>query len=352
MKNTMLAAVYNGTSEIELIETEIPEIEPNEALLKVHAVGICGTDQRILRSGHRRIPVGVNRILGHELAGEITKVGSQVTWPKEGMRISTAPNMGCGHCELCIQGFTQLCRNYFSFGVVIDGAFAQFMRIPSAAIEQGNLAEIPDQMTYEEAAMVEPLSCTYRGLMAGRPKPGETILIIGVGAIGLMFVQLGKMLGTRIIVSSTNDDRSRLAREFGADFTFNPKEVDFHETVLSATEERGVDVTIVAAPSSQAQVSAIEVLAHHGRINFFGGLPEGNEITPVNANLVHYKELIITGTTGSTVKEFRTALSLVSSGKVDVASLITHRFPLEQVTEAFQSTQSRKGLKTIVLPNR
>jgi 2-desacetyl-2-hydroxyethyl bacteriochlorophyllide A dehydrogenase len=263
-----------------------------------------------------------------------------------------APNMGCGHCEVCIQGFTQLCQNYFSFGVVIDGGFAQYMKVPSATIRQGNLAEIPDHMSYEEAAMVEPLACTYRGLMACHPQPTETVLVVGVGAIGLMFVQLSKMLGTQVIVSSTNDQRNKMAQKFGADTILNPKKVDFKDTILANTGGRGVDVAIVAAPSSQAQSEAIEVLAHHGRINFFGGLPKGQEITPVNANLVHYKELTLTGTTGSSVEEYRTALALVGSGKIDVKSLISHRFPLGDIKEAFETARSRKGLKTIVLPNQ
>lgn len=347
----MLAGVFNGTPEIELVEREIPEIQPDEALLKVHAVGICGTDLRILRAGHRRIPEGEKRVLGHELSGQIAEVGSEVALTEPGMRISVAPNMGCGHCDLCIQGYTQLCDDYFSFGVVIDGGFAQFMRLPAATIEQGNLAEIPASVSYAEAALVEPLSCVYRGLMSCQPKAGETVLIIGVGAIGLMFVQLAKLFGSYVVVSSTNDTRSKVAKKFGADLTFNPRKEDFHEAVLSATGGEGVDVSIVAAPSSQAQTKAIEVMAHHGRVNFFGGLPEGKELTAVNSNLVHYKELTLTGTTGSTVQEYRTALSLVSSGNIDVKNLITHRFPLKRIDKAFETARSGEGLKTFVLPN-
>jgi len=351
MEKMMLAGAYNGTPDIELLTTEVPEIKSDEALLKIRAAGICGTDLRILGSGHARIPEGVKRILGHEFSGEIVKVGSDVSWPEVGTRICAAPNMGCGTCDLCIQGNTQLCKNYYSFGVVIDGAFAQYMKIPTGAIKQGNLSEIPENISYEEAAMVEPLSCALRGLMSTSPILGETILIIGVGAIGLMFVQLAKNQGLKLIVSSRNDQRSELARNFGADLTFNPTKEDFHETILAATGGRGVDIAIVAAPSSEAQRNAIEVLAHHGRINFFGGLPKGNEITSIDANLVHYKELTITGTTGSSVKQYRTALSLVENGMVKVDSLITHQFSINDAKEAIQSVRSKNGLKTIIVPN-
>lgn len=351
MVEMMLAGAYNGTPEIELLEMPVPEIKSDEALLKVRAVGICGTDLRILGSGHRRIPEGVKRVLGHEFSGEIVAVGSDVSWPRVGDRICAAPNMGCGICDLCIQGNTQLCPDYYSFGVVIDGAFAQYMRIPAGAIEQGNLALVPDNLSFQEAALVEPLSCALRGWMSCRPQVDETALIIGVGAIGLMFVQLARLQGLRVIVSSRNEERSALARGLGADLTLNPTKVDFREAVLSATGGRGVDVAIVAAPSGEAQRQAIEVLAHHGRINFFGGLPQGKNITPIDSNLIHYKELVITGTTGSSVKQYRTALSLVAAGKVEVASLITHRFKIEQVGEAIESVRAKQGLKTVIEPN-
>jgi L-iditol 2-dehydrogenase len=351
MEKKMLAGAYNGTPDIELLNTDIPDIKPDEALLKIKAAGICGTDLRILGSGHARIPEGVKRILGHEFSGEIVKVGSEVSWPEVGTRICAAPNMGCGICDLCVQGNTQLCKDYYSFGVVINGGFAQYMKIPAGAIEQGNLSEIPENITYEEAAMVEPLSCALRGLMSTNPKLGETILIIGVGAIGLMFVQLAKNQGLKVIVSSRNDQRSELARKFGADLTFNPTKEDFHETILAATDGLGVDIAIVAAPSSEAQKNAIEVLAHHGRINFFGGLPKGNSITPIDANRVHYKEFTITGTTGSSVKQYRTSLKLVENGLVKVDSLITHKFPIEEVKDAIESVRSKNGLKTILVPN-
>ena len=351
MEKTMIAGAYNGTPDIEVITRDIPEIKSDEALLKVHACGVCGTDLRILRSGHQRITKGTKRILGHELSGEIVKVGKDLSWPDIGLRVIASPNMGCGTCDLCLQGFTQLCSKYFSYGVGIDGAFAEFMRIPSAAFTQGNVSEIPGNLSYEEAAMIEPLSCVVRGLSACNPKLGETVLIIGVGAIGLMFVQLAKLQGTRVIVSSRNDQRSQLAKKFGADFTFNPQQDDFQQAVLAATDGRGVNVAIVAAPSKEAQAAAIEVLAHHGRINFFGGLPRDDEITHVNANLVHYKELNITGTTGSSILQFRTALSLVKNGMINVSDLITHRFPLKEIPLAIQSVRSKQGLKTMIQPN-
>ena len=348
----MKAAAYDGSPEIKLIEADMPQPGPKEALLKVHAAGICGTDLRILHSGHRRIPDGTMRILGHELSGEIAAVGSELDWPEVGMRASVAPNMGCGHCGECVQGSTQLCQNYFSFGVVIDGAFAEYMLLPQAAMDQGNLFEIPEGMSFEEAAVAEPLACAYHGYMACRPSPGERVLVVGVGPIGLMFVQLAKALGAgQVIVSSTNDARGRQAREYGADLSINPKKEDLEQAVLAATGGEGVDIAIVAAPSPEAQTQAVELLAYHGRLNFFGGLPVEHEMVPINANRVHYRELYLTGTTGSSVKEYRATMDLIARGRVDVASLISHRFPLSQAAEAVKFARSKQGLKTLILPH-
>jgi L-iditol 2-dehydrogenase len=352
MRQTMLAAFYDGSPKIKLEERPIPEISRDELLLEVKAVGICGTDLRILKSGHRRIRPGTKTILGHELSGVVHSVGENVEWLKPGMKICIAPNMGCGHCELCIQGFSNLCENYYSFGVVIDGGFAQFMRVPAGSIIQGNISFIPENLSFEEAALIEPLSCAYHGLSACKLQPSETVLVIGAGAIGLMFIQLAKALGAgRVLVSSHSDLRSAQAKQFGADFTFNPNEVDFKDTILNTTDGRGVDIAIIAAPSSEAQTKAIEVLAHHGRVVFFGGLPKDQEMVPLNSNLVHYKELFLTGTTGSTVKEFRTSLSLVANGTINVRDLATQCFPLREIEQAFEYAASKKGLKTIVLPN-
>jgi L-iditol 2-dehydrogenase len=225
------------------------------------------------------------------------------------------------------------------------------MLIPSATIQQGNISELSPDTSYEAAAMIEPLACVYRGLMSCRPEPGESALVIGVGPIGLMFVQLAKIAGLKVIVSSRNQERNQHALDFGADLVFNPKEVDFQEAVLSATGGKGVDIALVAAPSGEAQTAAIEVLNHHGRINFFGGLPKDQRMTPVDANLVHYKELTITGTTGSTIKQYRTVKELVESSRINVEGLITNRFPLNEVKAAFQAAKSKTGLKTMVFPN-
>jgi threonine dehydrogenase-like Zn-dependent dehydrogenase len=348
----MKTAVYDGTPTIKLTEQEIPRIGPKEALLKVHACGICATDLRILNFGHFRIPKGVRRVLGHELSGEIVEVGEQVSWPCIGMRVSLSPNIGCGHCDNCIQGNTHICADYLGFGVGIDGGFAEYMLIPEAAIRQGNVVELPDGISYEEAAVNEPLSCAYRGMMACQPKPNENVLIIGAGPIGLMHMRIAQMVGAgKVIISEINPQRVKEALAMGARYVVNPLEQDFSEYIQTLTRGKGIDVGIIAVGSAAAQKQCLEVMNYQGRVNFFGGLPKDAVMTTLNANLVHYRELVITGTTGQTVKQYRTVLGLVANHQIEIRDLISKKFSLADITEAIEYARSQQGLKTLIVPN-
>lgn len=347
----MLAAVYNGADRLQLVERPTPAIGPDEALLRVGACGVCGTDLRILASGHRRIPAGAERILGHELAGEIAAVGAQVRSLQPGQRVALAPNIGCGACDLCVRGFTQLCPDYTSFGVVIDGGFAEYMRIPAPAIAQGNVVPIADGLSDEEAALAEPLSCCFHGLTACRLAPGEDVLVFGAGPIGILHLLLARALGARRVIAA-DISPERLARVPAglADAQLDPGDPAFPGAVAALTDRKGVDVAIVAAPSAEAQAQAIGLMNVHGRVNFFGGLPASMAGPTLDSNRVHYRELTLTGTTGQTVAEYRTCLSLMASRRIDVRPLVTDRFGLRGIEAAISSARARGGLKTLVLP--
>ena len=145
----MKAAFYYGVGDIRVEECEKPVISDKEILIKVHASAICGTDLRIYKFGHFKIKEGQKRVLGHEVAGEIAEVGSAIKGYKVGMRVAIPPNVGCGHCSMCIHGFNQLCKDYEAFGISYDGGFQEYMRIPQEAIERGNIIEIPESLSYE-----------------------------------------------------------------------------------------------------------------------------------------------------------------------------------------------------------
>lgn len=347
----MLAAVYKGGDDLELVERPLPEIGSRDVLLKVGACAVCGTDRRILHSGHRGMEEGTERILGHELSGRIVETGSGVEQFQTGMRVAVAPNVGCGRCDLCVQGYTNLCENYRGLGVSLDGGFAETMVIPGAYVDQGNIEEIPDELSYGEAALNEPLSCCYHGLRACGLQAGERVLVVGAGPIGVMMVKLAKTLGAaKVVVAQRSQPRRDLAVELGADAAYDPQKMSVEEVVSRYAVGRGFDVAVIAAPSAEAQARAIGAMAKHGRVNFFGGLPKGREMSCLNANLIHYGELVITGTTGQTVSEYRTTMELLRREKIRLGDVITGEFSLRDIHAAFEYAESKRGLKAVVYP--
>lgn len=347
----MLAAVYHDVEDIRVEEVPRPTVGGEDALLRVRAASICGTDLRIHSFGHFKIPPGTSRILGHEFAGEVVEVGSMVKSLTSGMRVAIAPNIGCGVCEQCIQGRGHLCPDYDAFGITLDGAFSEYVLIPRQAIEQGNVVPVPEGVSFEEAALNEPFSCCYNGSRACRIAPGDSVLIVGAGPIGIMHLLLASLSGaSKVMISEMIEERLTGALEFGADLAVNPANVDLEATIEEVTDGRGVDVIIVAAPSPAAQEQALDLTAHQGRINFFGGLPQGGEFINFNSNRVHYKQLVVTGTTGSSNYQYRKSMEIVASRRVDLSSLISARFSLPEVAEAFSLAASKKAMKVLLTP--
>ena len=348
----MKAVICKGIGSLEVKEVPAPKVEPGGVLIRVMAASLCGTDLRILNFGHRKIPEGKERILGHEFSGIIEEIGPQAEGFRVGERVAVAPNIGCGACEQCVQGRANLCPQYEAFGISFEGAFAEWISIPAKAVFQGNIIELPETLSFEEAALTEPLSCVLNGLEACQIRYGDALLIFGAGPIGLMHLMLGRISGTRkVIVADIVEERLRLAKELGADAILNSRASDFKEKVLSETDGKGPDVIITACPVPEVQEIAIEIAAMEGRINFFGGLPQGRETIHCPSNLIHYKNLMVTGVTGGSNIQFRRALSLVASKRIDLRRLITHSFDIGRAKEAFEVAKKAEGLKVMVHPN-
>ena len=346
----MKAAYYYGIGDIRVEECEKPNISSKEMLIKVHASAICGTDLRIYKFGHFKISEGQKRVLGHEVAGEIVEIGSEVKGYNIGMRVAIPPNVGCGHCPLCIQGFNQLCSDYEAFGISYDGGFQEYMRIPQEAVDRGNVIQIPDELSYEEAAMVEPFSCTYNSYHALKTVPGETVVIIGAGPIGACHVMINKLAGAaKIIVADVSDIRLSEIKKFGVDITVNSATEDLKSIVAKETNGLGANVVITACSVPEVQEQALEIAAVHGRINFFGGMPKGCEIVPLNTNLIHYKELNALATTGSSISDYYEAMKIAASKKIPLKELQTAVFSIDDANEAFEYALSGKGMKALII---
>lgn len=345
----MKAAVYSGIGKIEYRKVPIPEINEREILLKVKAASICGTDLRIFNSGHFKIKEGQDIILGHEFSGIIWDVGSEVKGFKKGMRIGVAPNIGCGRCKYCRMGKTHLCNNYDAFGISLNGAFAEFVKIDEGAINQGNLIPIKDETDYDEIALAEPLSCCYNGYESVNTHPGDTVLIVGAGPIGTLHLQLSKLAGANIVmIADLSAKRLEMMKKYMPDLIIDSSRDNLFETVMDHTNGVGADVIITACPSPAVQKLSLKMAAKLGRISFFGGLPRGKDEVLLSTNTIHYNGLIVTGTTGASVSQYETSVGLIEDRKIDTKSIISKRFKIEQIKEAFDYARSGEGLKTLI----
>jgi L-iditol 2-dehydrogenase len=347
----MLALVYHAPEDIRVEEVPIPPIGPDEILLRVSAASICGTDLRIWHGGHRKYPPGTLRIPGHEVSGAIASVGANIQDFKVGQRVFVAPNMGCGHCRECITGNNNRCANYAALGVTMDGAFAEYMRVPAAAVLQGNVMPLADGLDVAAASLIEPLACVLRGQKALSIKPGDVVLVMGAGPIGIMHMLLARLSGaSKVLVSEMVEERLNQAKRLGADRVIQREKEDVRAVIDAESDGQGADVVIVAAPSHEGQESALGLAAIGGRINFFGGLPKDRPTINFDSNLVHYKELLVTATTACSTGDCRQAAAIINSGRIDLAPLITARFALKDALLAFQAAEDRHSLKVVVEP--
>ncbi len=347
----MLAVVYHGSDDLRVEEVPIPQIGPDEILLKVSAASICGTDLRIWHGGHRKYPPGILRIPGHEVSGEVASVGDNIQDLKAGQRVFVAPNMGCGRCRQCISGNNNRCANYAALGVTLDGAFAEFMRVPAVAVLQGNVMPLADSLGAEVAALIEPFACVLRGQRALSIQPGDVVLVMGAGPIGIMHMLLARLSGAnKVLVSELQEARLLQAKQLGADRVIDLAKEDIRFVVETESEGQGADAIIVAAPSHQGQESALNLAAIGGRINFFGGLPKDRPTINFDSNLVHYKELMVTATTACSTSDCHQAAAIVNSGRIDLSPLISARFALKDALAAFQAAEDRHSLKVVVKP--
>lgn len=346
----MKAVRLHGAKDLRVDEVKKPILGPDEFLLRVKAATICATDLRIYTYGDPRVKFP--RILGHEFAGDIEEVGKNLKEHlKVGMRVTVNPNMYCGRCKYCIAGRHELCESRYALGIDVDGAFAEYLKIPSEAFKTGGVCEVPENISYEEAALVEPLSACLHGQEFAQTKVGDIVVIIGAGPIGLMHATLSKAMGaSKVIVSEVDDKRLKEAANFGADHLINPLKEDLPSKINQITRGHGADVVIVAVGSPAAQQQALSIAAKGGRINFFAGLPAGKGSVPLDTNLIHYKEIFVFGTSSQSIGDFRKTLELVGSGVLKVKRFITHRFPLEEAIKAFEVTSSKAGLKACIHP--
>ena len=343
----MRAAVFYAPTDIRVEDRPIPTIDEKEILVKVKAAAICGTDLRIYK-GTKKIKTP--RIIGHEFAGLVEKIGEEIEEVKVGDRITVYPVISCGKCYACMMGRPNICVHRPTIGYEYDGGFAEYVKIPSNAVNTSSVIKLPDSISYEEAAITEPLAACLNGILRLKVKHGEHIWIAGAGPIGLMHVQLARLAGaTKIIVSEVNEFRAKKAQQLGADIVVNPLKEDVFQRIMNETGGKGADKIMIATGIPKLIEDSFKAARKGARIVIFAGSPEGSSIT-FDPNIIHYKEIELTGSSASTPFLHKKAVELVSSGRVDLKSLITHKLRLEDIVKGLEMKEMVEGLKTLVIP--
>jgi L-iditol 2-dehydrogenase len=340
----MQAALLYNKDDLRLEERPVPEVADGELLLRTASASVCGTDIRMLQNGHAFATPERPLIIGHEMSGTIAEVGSGVTGYRIGQRVCVAPNYNPVRTSLVERGEGHLDPGYRALGIHEHGAFAEFVRIPREAVEQGNVFPLPDEVSFAAAALVEPLACVYNAFEKARPGPGDVVLIIGAGPIGLMHAKLARMArAAKILLCDVNPQRLELARPFDQDLITVAG--DPGEDVARQSGGAGADVIITACPSAEMQARAIELAAVNGRVIFFGGLPKGRSLVPLDTNLIHYRQLVVTGTTRQSLRHFACMLELIATRQIQVDDLITSTHTLAGIHAAFANAALGRGLK-------
>ena len=341
----MKALVFHGIKDIRIEEVTKPKINQDEILVRVSYAGICGTDARIYNGTKKITPP---RIPGHELAGVIVEVGQGVKGYREGERVTVYPMLHCGECYVCKEGRTNICVNRKTIGYEIDGGFAEYIKLPAAAIKKGNVIKIPEGVSDIEAAASEPLAAAYNGILRCQLKGKETVLIIGGGPIGLFHVQLAKIFGAdKVILSEPMENKRKLAKELGADLCLNPLAEDLAEILKDFTGGEGVDCLLMDVGRVDVIEKSLNYIKKGGRYVLFAGCPQGAQIT-IDPNLIHYREIEFTGASSSSPANHRIVLDLIASGKIKMDSLITDIFPLKDWKKGFENKSNYEGLKALI----
>lgn len=341
-----LKAVVKSKPEpgVEVRDVPVPEVAGDEVLIRVKAAAICGSDLGIYNytaaySG-MRLPV----VMGHEFAGEVAETGATVEGYAAGDRVLSESVKACGECGFCRAGMSNLCEGSTLFGIHTDGGFAEYVAVP-----QGLLHRIPEGMSYEEAALVEPLSNAVHFVDDVTPfKSGDLVVVQGCGPIGLFSAQLLRLGGARVIISGLGVDGVRLgiAERLGFE-AVNIDEVDLVEHVMDLTGGRGADVAFVAVGAPPAVKQAMGLVKKRGTITVVGIF--GSEV-PVDMTRLVRRELTVMGAYDAKPVNFPMSISLISEGKVNVRDVLTHRFSLDDAEEAFRVALDRTGGKVEFTP--
>jgi L-iditol 2-dehydrogenase len=346
----MMAAVLYGREDLRLERVEIPHPGPGELLVRVGAALTCGTDLKVYRRGYHAMMLKPPIAFGHELAGLVEEIGPGVRSFQAGDRVVALNSAPCDACFFCLHGQQNLCEDL----LFNNGAYAEFIKIPARIVEKNTLV-IPGGVPFEHAALTEPLACVVRGLEESGARLGDTMVVIGAGPIGLMFMHAAELAGVNVIAVVKREDQIAAARLFGASHIVHVPSVD---DVVAATraltpQGRGADIVIEAVATPATWEWAVDMVRKGGVVNFFGGPPSGTKVQ-LDTNRLHYGDITLKASFHHTPATCRTAFELITSGRFRCADYITGRVALDAVPAVFAGMMNRSAgvqdIKTAVFP--
>jgi 2-desacetyl-2-hydroxyethyl bacteriochlorophyllide A dehydrogenase len=338
----MRAVIFPNPGDLQVVERETPSALEGHVVVRVEACGVCGTDLHIYQG---EFPARFPLIPGHEFAGVVGEAGQGVASLRPGDRVVIDPNLNCGTCRPCQRGLTHLCRNLIAFGVTNDGGFATHCALPAR-----QCYKLPADMPFDIAAMTEPVSCCVHGIDRAQVRPGETVVIIGAGLIGLIMLQLALLRGASLVIVSEPDAQKReVARSFGAAVTVDPASEDLSTVVMKATNG-GADVVIDCVGGAITAQQAMDLTSEGARVLLFG-VAAPDETIQIKPYELFSREISVTG---SFINPFThsSALALLASGRVRVSEIISHRLSLDEIPKAIELLASRQARKIIIEPQR
>ena len=348
--STMLAAVYRGKNDVRLETVSVPEIGPSEILVKVHTCGICGTDLKKIATGSHSAP----RVFGHETSGTVARVGASVAQWKPGDRIMVFHHIPCGNCYYCRHKTFAQCETYKKVGCTAGfepsgGGFAEYVRIMDWIVQKGTI-RIPQETSFEQACFVEPVNTCMKGIERMSLEPGETVLVIGQGPIGIILSTLAKRAGVSVITSDLYEPRLTISRDFGLDSVINASHSDIVAEVRGQTEGRGADAAILAVGSNSLIRTAVDAVRPGGRVLLFAQTQHGDAVFDPAAVCVDEKTLI--GSYSASIDLQQESVRFVMGQEMALERLISHRFPLTDAVEALRLAANPQpdSMKIVIQP--
>ncbi len=339
----MKAAFVISKNQVRLADIQVPKPKAGELLIKTRAVGVCGTDIEKMKAESI-----TGLVLGHEVAGDVAEVGKGVKNFEVGERVAVHHHVPCYRCHYCRHGDYTMCDEFGKVNIDPCG-FAEYFRVPEEIVSRGGVVNLPRNVSYEEGALLEPTACCLRAIEKSAIEPGDSALILGCGPTGVTQVQLLKEMGCgRILASDILPERLDWARRFGADQILNASSNDFIAKVRRETEGRGADVTIVSTGSATAIRQGLDTVRKGGTLVIFGAPPK-NSVLTYDPSLIFIREVKVMPSYSTSEIEMNATLGLVSARRIDLASLVTHRFDLSKSAEAIQfAASSKEALKVMV----